>query len=169
MLRDHVWKRGLAERMHWQMSRALRTRRGGWSRGPVTAIAFVALFVAAMLWIPATFGSGCGSDPDNCGPYEGAQIAGRAVVAFAPFWLLAIALLGFRFRSALIVFAVAALAMAGFAATLGSDLRFALRPFGLSTAAGFVAYSIPLAVAGVAALLDVWRSGESSRSRLGPS
>jgi len=73
------------------------------------------------------------------------------VVAFSPMWLFLISLLAFRFRSALIILAVASTVMVIVTLALGTELRLAFEPVGLSSARGFVIYSIPYAVTAIAA------------------
>jgi len=109
-------------------------------------IALVALVIALGLWIPASFASAC----DACGEFSRAQAIARMVVAFSPMWLLLIAALAFRFRPALVVLAVASTVMALVTFALGTELRLAFEPLGLSSARGFVVYSIPYAVTAIA-------------------
>ena len=136
----------------WQVPVATGTI-AGWRQGRASAVALVALFIALALWIPATFASAC----DACGEFSGAQVIARMFVEFSPMWLLLVALLAFRFRSALVVFAIASIVMAVVTLVLGTDLRLAFEPLGLSSVMGFVAYSIPYAVAAMAACWDLRR------------
>jgi FtsH-binding integral membrane protein len=110
-------------------------------------IALVALVMALGLWIPATFASAC----DACGEFSGVQAIARMVVAFSPMWLLLVAVLTFRFRSALVILAVASTVMALVTFALGTEIRLGFEPLGLSSARGFVVYSIPYAVTAIAA------------------
>ena len=111
-------------------------------------IALVALVAALAMWIPASFASAC----DACGEFRGVQVVARAVVAFSPMWLLLIAGLAFRFRPALVVLAVASTVMTLVTLALGTDLRRAFESLGLSSATGFVIYSIPYAVTAIACI-----------------
>jgi hypothetical protein len=112
--------------------------------------------IAFLFWPVASLLSGC-SDPGYCDDFTGPQVVARMIVAFSPMWLLVLAALAFRFRSALVVFAIASLAMAVVTFALYTDLRLALRPLGLSSATGFILYSIPCAVSGIAAYFDLRR------------
>ena len=111
------------------------------------AVIVIALLIALALWVPATFASSC----DACGEFSDGQAIARMVVAFSPMWLLLLAALAFRFRAALVILAGALVVMATLTLMLGTDLRAAFTPLGLSSAVGFVLYTIPFAVAAVAA------------------
>ena len=119
----------------------------GWRHGRASQIALLSLVTALVLWIPATFASAC----DACGEFSGPQAIARMIVAFSPMWLLLIAALAFRFRSALVILAVASTVMTVVTLALGTELRLALKRLGLSSARGFVVYSIPYGVTAIAA------------------
>jgi hypothetical protein len=125
----------------------------GWSVRIASHVAVVALVIAALLWLPASFLSSC----EDCDDFTGAQVVARMVVAFSPAWLLILAWLAFRSRAALVTFAIASSAMALVAVVLGTDLREGLATLGLSRAPGFALYGVPYAVAAVAAWWDLIR------------
>ncbi len=124
-------------------------------------VATLSVLAALVLWIPASFMSACSTEPE-CGPFEGIQAASRAFVAFSPIWLLILVTLSWRSRLALAVFVVAALTMAALTLVLRTDLRDALKGLGLSSATGFILYTVPYAVAGIAGLAEWRRTGGSA-------
>jgi hypothetical protein len=133
-----------------------RVHRSGWRYKAHRNTAVVALLLAAFLWMPALVLSAC----SDCGEFTGVQAFARMVVAYSPAWLLLIAVFSWRFRVAVLALAVASTAMAAVALLLATEWRSALEPLGLSTASGFGLFTVPYAVVGVAAMADLWPSGE---------
>jgi hypothetical protein len=122
-----------------------------WARGATQGIA--ALLVALAMWIPASFASAC----DTCGEFQGVQALTRAAVAFAPMWLLFLAVVAVRVRSFLVLLLLASAAMVVVTTILGTDLRKILEPLGLASASGFVLYSVPFLITAIAAAVGLRR------------
>ncbi len=117
-------------------------------------MAIVALLFAVLLMFPAAIATGC-ADKGYCDDYSSVQVAFRAGLELAPVWMLMLAVVAIRYRTALVMFTALAVVLAVFSVVIYTDLRFLLRPIGLSNASGFVLYAAPFVVAAIGGFVDL--------------
>lgn len=129
-------------------------------------VAIAALVIALVLWLPAAVANGC-PDPGYCDDFERRLRAAPSPGTIGRRLRSDVALGNGRtchpFRSMLAPFEIASIGMAVVTLVLGTDLRLALRPLGLSSASGFVLYAASFVIADAGPFMALRRAQPSPR------